>query len=135
MIARLSITTLMAAVQKVVERNTSYRCYDAVPENAVAPFYFVEVVSIQPKNAKFMYVDAFNLYIHCIAEASPSSVQVHELIQKLQEALTEEIALDLPYRLLRSVDNGVIVIKTDETGEKHAVCSFTFEVSYGFICK
>ena len=134
MIRRLPITTLLAAVQERVE-TTGKRCYDAVPLDAPAPFYYVEVVSIQPKNAKAMYVDAFNLYIHCIAEQSPSSVGVNVLIQNLQEALTEDIILPEPFNLIRCIDNGVTVIKTDETGEKHAICAISFEVAYGFICK
>ena len=135
MIKKLPITLLMSSVQEVIERNTGRRCYDAVPLNAETPFYFLDLVSVQPKNSKNMYVDSFNLYVHCIADESPSSVGVNALIQDLQEALTESIYLPVPFRLLNTFDNGVVVIKTDETGEKHAICAFSFEVAYGFICK
>ena len=135
MINKMSITTLMASVKNLIETNTKLNCYDAVPLDAPAPFYYMELVSVQPKNTKSMYVDSYNFYIHCIAPVDPSSVPVHELIQGLEEALTEDIALDEPYRLIRTIDNGVSVIRTDETGEKHAVCPISFEIAYGFICK
>lgn len=135
MIRKISITTLMAAIIDLVERNTGKRCYDAVPKDAPAPFYFLELVSVRPKNAKSMYVDSYDFQFHCIADVDYSSVKIHELIQGLEEALTEDIALDDPYNLIRTVDNGVAVIKTDETGEKHAICPVSFEISYGFICK
>ena len=135
MIRKISITTLMAAIIDLVERNTGKRCYDAVPPNAESPFYYLELVSVRPKNAKSMYVDSYDFQFHCIADVDYSSVKIHELIQGLEEALTEDIALDDPYNLIRTVDNGVSVIKTDETGEKHAVCPVSFEISYGFICK
>lgn len=135
MIRKISITTLMASIIDLVERNTGIRCYDAVPPNADSPFYYVELVSVKPKNAKSMYVDSYNFQFHCIADVDYSSVKIHELIQGLEEALTEDITLDDPYNLIRTVDNGVSVIKTDETGQKHAVLPVSYEISYGFICK
>lgn len=135
MLRKISITTLMAKIIDLVETNTGKRCYDAVPNNTPSPFYFLELVSVRPKNTKTMYVDSYNFQFHCIAEVDHSSVKIHELIQGLEEALTEDIALDDPYNLIRTVDNGVSVIKTDETGEKHAICPVSFEISYGFICK
>lgn len=134
MIQRLPITTLMAGIQERVE-STGKRCYDAVPLDAPAPFFFLELVSVAPKNTKSMYVDSFSVYIHCIAKENPSSVGVNALIQELQEAMTEDIYVPSPYRLLRAVSNGVTIIKTDETGERHAICAFSFEIAYGFICK
>lgn len=135
MIRKISITTLMASIIDLVERNTGIRCYDAVPPNADSPFYYVELVSVKPKNAKSMYVDSYNFQFHCIADVDYSSVKIHKLIQELEEALTEDITLDDPYNLIRTVDNGVSVIKTDETGQKHAVLPVSYEISYGFICK
>lgn len=135
MIRRLSITQVLKIVIEQVERVTHKRCYDAVPKDAPAPFYFIEVTNVTPKNTKSILVDQFNLYVHCIAEANPSSVPVNALIEGLQEALTERLYLPDPFDLIRIVDNGVIIIKTDETGEKHAVVSISIEIAYGYICK
>ena len=103
MLRKISITTLMAEIIKLVETNTGKRFYDAVPLNA--------------------------------PEVDYSSVKIHSLIQQLEEALTNNLTLDDPYNVIRVIDNGVRVIKTDETGEKHAICPVSFEISYGFICK
>lgn len=130
-----SPVTLIAAVQDKVESLTELRCYDHVPLNEASPLYFAEITQIQPANSKTMYRDVYSVAIHCIAEESPSSVGVYNLIENLQSALSEDIILPEPFTLVMQTDNGVQTIKTDESGEKHAIVSYDFTVCYGFICK
>ena len=132
---KLSPVTLVAAVQEKIQLYTGLKCYDAVPLNAASPFYFVEVTRILPANTKTMFRDNYTVWIHCIAEKEESSVGVYQLIEKLQEALSEDIALPAAFELIMQTDNGIQTIKTDETGEKHAVAIFEFMVCYGFKCK
>ena len=132
---KLSPVTLIAAVQEKVEALTGLRCYDHVPLNEASPLYFAEITRIQPANSKTMYRDVYSVAIHCIAEESPSSVGVYNLIENLQSALSEDIGLPEPFTLVMQTDNGAQTIKTDESGEKHAIVNFDFMVSYGFICK
>lgn len=132
---KLSPVTLIAAVQDKVESLTDLRCYDHVPLNEASPLYFAEITRIQPANSKTMYRDVYSVAIHCIAEESPSSVGVYNLIEYLQSALSEDITLPDPFTLVMQTDNGVQTIKTDESGEKHAIVSYDFTVCYGFICK
>lgn len=132
---KLSPVTLIAAVQKKVEALTELRCYDHVPLNEESPLYFAEITRIQPANSKTMFRDVYSVAIHCIAEESPSSVGVYNLIENLQSALSEDISLPEPFELVMQTDNGVQTIKTDESGEKHAIVSYDFTVCYGFICK
>lgn len=132
---KLSPVTLIAAIQNKIEENTGIRCYDAVPENAESPFYFAEITRILPANTKTMFRDNYTVWIHCIAEESKSSIGVYQLIEGVQEALTEDIVLPEPFDLVMQTDSGVQTIKTDETGEKHAVETFDFMVCYGFKCK
>lgn len=132
---KLSPVTLIAAVQDKVEALTGLRCYDHVPLNEASPLYFAEITRIQPANSKTMYRDVYSVAIHCIAEESPSSVGVYNLIENLQSALSEDISLPEPFTLVMQTDNGVQTIKTDESGEKHAIVSYDFTVCYGFICK
>ncbi|HIZ80716.1 MAG TPA: DUF5072 domain-containing protein [Candidatus Mediterraneibacter pullistercoris] len=132
---KLSPVTLIAAVQDKVEALTGLRCYDHVPLNEASPLYFAEITRIQPANSKTMYRDVYSVAIHCIAEESPSSVGVYNLIENLQSALSEDISLPEPFTLVMQTDNGVQTIKTDESGEKHAIVNFDFMVSYGFMCK
>lgn len=132
---KLSPVTLIAAVQDKIETLTDLRCYDHVPMNEESPLYFAEITRIQPANSKTMYRDVYSVAIHCIAEESPSSVGVYNLIENLQSALSEDISLPEPFELVMQTDNGVQTIKTDESGEKHAIVSYDFTVCYGFICK
>ena len=132
---KLSPVTLIAAVQEKVEALTGLRCYDHVPLNETSPLYFAEIIRIQPANSKTMFRDVYSVAIHCIAEESPSSVGVYNLIENLQSALSEDISLPEPFTLVMQTDNGVQTIKTDESGEKHAIVNFDFMVCYGFMCK
>ena len=132
---KLSPVTLIAAVQEKVEALTGLRCYDHVPLNEASPLYFAEITRIQPANSKTMFRDVYSVAIHCIAEESPSSVGVYNLIENLQSALSEDITLPEPFELVMQTDNGVQTIKTDESGEKHAIVNFDFMVCYGFMCK
>lgn len=132
---KLSPITLIKAIQNQVEAETGLRCYDHVPFNEKSPFYYAELTRTLPANTKTMYRDNYTVTIHCIAEKSPSSVGVYELIEKLGSALSEDIILPEPFEMVLQTDNGVSTIKEDESGEKHAVASFSFMVCYGFICK
>lgn len=130
---KIGIKTLIAAIQERVEE-TGLRCYDYVEENTAAPFYFAEVIRQTPAHSKTMFRDVFTVWIHCIAEGD-SSVGVSNLIENLQEVMTEDITLPEPFELVLQTDAGVQTIKTDETGEKHAVVAFEFMICYGFKCK
>ena len=132
---KMGLTVLIASIQRLVELSTSTKCYDAVPLNAESPFYFAEVVRVTPSNTKTMYRDLFSVQIHAIAKKEKSSVGIYQLLQNLQEALSEDITLPEPFELIMQTDGGVQTIKEDETGEKHAVINFEFMVCYGFICK
>ncbi len=136
---RLNVTELIASIQEKVESKTGLRCYDYVDLNTPSPFYFAELIKTTPANSKTMFKDIFTVNIHCIAEPPKgdiiSSTGVYELIEKLEEALSEEIELSEPFELIMQTNNGIQNIKTDETREKHATLSYDFMVCYGFICK
>ena len=132
---QIGLVDLISAVQKRVEAGTDCRCYDVVPKNAKSPFYFAEVIGKRPSHSKTMWRDIFTVWIHVIAEPGNSSVQLYEMIQDLDEAMTEDIALPEEYELIMQTNNGIQTIKKDETGEKHAVVTFEFMVCYGFRCK
>lgn len=140
MYTQLGLVDLISSIQRQVQEKTGLRCYDAVPLNAPSPFYFAEVIGKRPAHSKTMWRDVFSVWIHVIAAPPPagekaSSVQVYDLIQSLEEALTEDIKLPAGFELVMQTDNGVQTIKTDETNEKHAVLDYEFMVCYGFKCK
>ena len=135
MLKRMNITDLMKAVQKQIKDGTGLPCYDSVPANAESPFFFMSYAGSQPADTKTMYVDRHTVDIHIIADVSPSSVPVFRYIQALEEAMTEDVSIPCPYKLVRQSSGGVRTIQNDETGEKHAVMSFTFLISYGYKVK
>ena len=132
---QIGLVDLIAAIQSKVRQKTGLKCYDAVPQNAISPFYYAEVVGKRPAHSKTMWRDIFTVWIHCIAEPGASSVPVYRMIQDLEEALTEDIDLPEDYELVMQTNNGVQTIKTDKTNEKHAVLAYEFMVCYGFKCK
>ena len=131
----MGLVDLISAIQNKVEERTGIRCYDAVPINKISPFYYAEVVGKRPAHSKTMWRDIFTVWIHAIAEPGESSVQIYDLIQRLEEALTEDIDLPEEYELIMQTNNGIQTIKTDETKEKHAVLAYEFMVCYGYKCK
>nr|DAU37975.1 MAG TPA: hypothetical protein [Caudoviricetes sp.] len=135
MYKQLGLVDLIHGIQAKVEEKTGVKCYDAVPRNAPSPFYFAEVIGKRPAHTKTMYRDVYTVWIHAIAQPGDSSVQIYEMIQQLEETLTEDISLPEGFELILQTSNGVQTIKTDETNEKHAVLSFEFTVCYGFKCK
>ena len=135
MLKQLGLVELIAAIQGRVEENTKLTCYDAIPRNAKSPFYYAEVINKRPTHSKTMYRDVFTVWIHVIASPGKSSVQVYELIQKLEESLTEDVQLPEGFDLMLQTNNGIQTIKLDETNEKHAVLAYEFMVCYGFKTK
>lgn len=132
MYKRLGLVDLISAIQLKVEDKTGLKCYDAVPSNAPSPFYFAEVVQKKADNTKTMLRDVFTVFIHAVAEPTGSSEKIYDLIQKLEEALSEEIELPEEFELILQTENGLQALKTDETDEKHAVISYDFTVCYGY---
>lgn len=137
MYKQIGLVELISAIQKKIEDKTGLRCYDAIPHNAPSPFYFAEVIGKDPAPSKTMYKDKFKVWIHAIAkpEKNGSSVGIYDLIQKLEEALTEDIEIPDDYELVAQMNNGIQTIKEDETKEKHGVLLYEFTVCYGFKCK
>lgn len=135
MYKQLGLVDLIKAVQSKVENKTGIKCYDFVPENVPSPFYFAEVIGKRPAHSKTMYRDIFTVWVHAIAEPKKSSIPIYHLINKLEEALTEDIELPDWIQLIMQTNNGVQTIKTDESNEKHAVIAYEFMVCYGFKCK
>ncbi len=132
---KMQISNLVKAIQSKVESATGIRCYHSIEENTPRPLYFVEVVKTMPANTKTMFRDNMTVYIHCITKAQDSSDELYSLIRKLQEALTEDVALQEPFELIIQADKGVQKIETDKTNERHAVVQYDFAVCYKFQCK
>lgn len=136
MFQRLGIAQFLGCLIDHVGEKTGIRCYD-YPDNVSSPLYSAEVTSTEVANTKTMYLDVFNVSIHCISEpVDPySNAPVLALVQTLQEAMTEGFALPEPFYLYRCDFAGMQALKRDESDEGHAVLSYRFFVCYGLRCK
>ena len=135
MLKKLGLVDLHAAIKERIEAGTGLSCYDKVPKNTKAPFYFVQIVNKRPEDTKTMFCEVFTVWIHAIAEPGRESTRIYELIQLAEESMTEEITLPAGVELIRQAEQGIQTIQTDETKEKHAVLAYDFKVSYGFKTK
>lgn len=136
MLQRLSVAQFIGCLIDHIEEATGLRCYD-YPDNVESPLFSVEIASTSTANTKTMYLDVFNVKIHCISEpVKPySNAPVLALVQTLQEAMTERFELPEPFSLYRLDHTGLETLKRDESGEGHAILTYQFYICYGFRCK
>lgn len=135
MFKQLGLTDLIAAIKQQIEADTDLTCYDVPPENAPSPLVYAEISGLKPDDTKTMYCKLYTVWLHVIAEEIPSSVPIHKHIQAVQEAMTDDITLPDGFGLVYQMDNGIQTIKTDETGEKHAILEFEFKISFAYKVK
>ncbi|MDT2258176.1 DUF5072 family protein [Paenibacillus larvae] len=135
MLQKLSFVEVLSAVHKKVEENTGLRCYDSIPNNEPVPFYFVEIVGQTPEPSKTMWKEKYQIFIHAFADGRNGSVPIFDLIQKLEEALTERIRIPEPFDLLMQTPTGVQRILIEEDGTKHAIMGYDIVICYGFKVK
>lgn len=134
MFKKLSFTAVLGAVIQKVEANTGLRCYDAVPKDIPYPYYHAEFLGTIPEKSKTMEKDRYQVIIHVFTEGD-GSVKVFDAIQKLEEALTEDIELPDDYEVTLQVPNGVSQILNEVDGSKHAVIGYDFVVFSGYKMK
>ena len=118
MYKQLGLTDLIAAIKQQLEANTDLTCYDVPPENAPSPLVYAEIAGLKPDDTKTMYCKLYTVWLHVIAEA-----------------MTDDITLPDGFGLVYQMDNGIQAIKTDETGEKHAILEFEFKISFAYKIK
>jgi cobyrinic acid a,c-diamide synthase len=134
MLQKISFISVLAAVINKVEANTGSRCYDAVPKNALMPYYHVEMLGTVPEKSKTMEKDRYQVVVHVYTEGG-GSVKVFNAIQKLEEALTDDIDLPDDYEVTLQVPTGVSQIIDEADGTKHAVIGYDFVVFSGYKMK
>jgi len=134
MLQKLSFISVLSAVIQKVEANTGLRCYDAVPKDNPVPYYHAEMLGSIPEKSKTMQKDRYQVVIHVHTEGK-GSTKVFEAIQKLEEALTEDIDLPGDYEVTLQVPNGVSQILDEADGTKHAIVGYDFVVFSGYKMK
>lgn len=135
MIKKINLIDLHEATKNKLEEKTDLRAYDIVPEDVKAPFLSLQCVGKEDSSTKTMFIEKFIFYIHCFAEGD-SSTKIYDVINKVEEALTEDIELPSEYNLVNQVEEGIVQIITEtETFEKRAILEYSFNICYGFKCK
>ena len=136
MLKRLSAGAFLGQLIRTIEERTEIKCYDD-PDNKPSPLYSVQLVKTEPQDTKTMFIDSYEVWVHCISEeVNPySNAPVLRLVQKLEEALTQDLKVEPPFFLHRQDYLGLQTLKKDASGEGHAVLTFRFLVCYGFRCK
>lgn len=134
MLHRVSPVDLLAAVVERVTDGTSYPCMSD-PDMAESPFYSLELVESRPERSKTMYLDTYVVWVHVIAAPSKTQETVLDMVQELEEAMTQPVELPDCFNLTRQVESGMQTINKDPTGEWHAVVAYELTVSYGLMVK
>lgn len=136
MIQRLSAADFVGRLMEVLENRTGIPCYSS-PDDEPSPLLSVQLLRSHPENTKTMFIDVFDIWIHCISEAAIpySDAPALELVKKVEGALMLPFNLPPPFTLQNIEYDGLETVKKDETGEGHAVLSFHFSVCYGFDVK
>lgn len=136
MIRRMGIGELLGCLIGHIEEGTGIACYD-FPEDRESPLFSVEIETTEDARTKTMFLDVFNVLIHCVSEpVEPfSSAPVLRLVQMAEEAMEREMELPAPFLLNTQDFMGLRRVGRDQSGEGHAVLSYRIEVCYGLICK
>ena len=136
MFKQLNAAELILAVKNAVELGTGVNCYDVVPRNAPAPFYYIELTSYSPQNTKNCFITQYNVNVHTICTVNASHVKLLKMLADLEEALTDDIILPDGFQMYRQVSGGTAsIFEETEASEIHAVTAFQFYVSYGYKVK
>lgn len=134
MFGKINIGDVHESIKSKLESKLDIRIYDTVPDNEKSPLIFIQCVGKNDASSKTMYIEDFKFYIHCLSDGDTSD-SIYSLIQQVEEALTEDIDLKNENFLVSQVEDGLMQILTEETGEKHAVIQYSFKICYGFKCK
>lgn len=133
---RLSAAVFLGSLIEAIEQRTGTPTYDT-PDGEASPLYSVELLKTEPANTKTMFVDRYDIRVHCISEAvTPySNAPALRLVQALEVALDDDLELPEPFYVFNQEYRGIRTLKKDPSGEGHAVTDWAFYVCYAYRCK
>lgn len=133
MLQQLSIVDVVAGVMEVLKKNIpDVPIADSMPKKSVTPLVHVAFGGIEPADTKTMYRTKYQILLYGFADGSQGSVAIFNLIQQIQEAMTDEPTLPEGCELLGAVPKGVAAIQDQADGSKMCVLTYELTVSYGF---
>lgn len=136
MLKKLSFVDLVASIMSLLKTNTGEKVFDYVPVNEKSPLIYIEAAGKEPSDTKTMFFEIYKVNIHAVSEPYEGNTAIYNLINKIEEALTEDITLPEGFTLIFQISDGVNSIYDEpETKEKHAVLPVRFKVAYGYKIK
>ena len=136
MFEKLSLVSLIKAIITQLKGKTAAGVYDFVPQDEPFPFIYALAAGKEPNDTKDMFCEVYKVDIHAVAEPSNDNTAIYNLINEIEEALTEDITLPEGFNLICQYSDGVDTIYEEkETKEKHAILPFHFKVAYGYKIK
>lgn len=137
LLRRFSVTELLAVLMDHISTRTGHPVYDH-PGDQKSPFYAFESITSKPNNTKTMFMDRYEVPIHVISEPIKGEFSIQptlDLIQELEEAMSEEITLPCQFLLVNQEYGGIEVLKQDPSNEGHGIVNFAFDICYGYNIK
>lgn len=132
---KLGFIRLFQALKERIETGTPYPLLDAVEVDRLPPFYIGEFSLKEQSNTKNMYCETFYIEIHAISEAGQSKEQLYELIELLEDAMTEDIVLPPCFIVISQESEGAYDFVQEASGEWRATVPFQIRIAYGFKSK
>ena len=92
--------------------------------------YYVQVVKTQTTGSKTSYCETITVWIYAVCPSNDQH-EKNNMLNALNEALTEDIELPQPYILVMQKDSGRQQTDQKENDKREAVEAYDFVVSYG----
>jgi hypothetical protein len=133
MLQQLSVVEVVGGVMDVLKKNIpDVPVKDSMPKDSITPMINVSFGGIEPADTKTMFRTKYQILLYGFADGSHGSVAIFNLIQQIQEAMTDEPALPDGCELIGSFPKGVAAIQDQSDGSKMCVLTYELTISYGF---
>ncbi|MCG4732711.1 DUF5072 domain-containing protein [Casaltella massiliensis] len=127
---RINLNDLISAVETQVKERTGVECSSQIRETAGEPYYYIQVVKTQTTGSKTSYCETITVWIYAVCPSNDQH-EKNNMLNALNEALTEDIELPQPYILVMQKDSGRQQTDQKENDKREAMEAYDFVVSYG----
>lgn len=135
MLEKLSLNDLQGAIAELIQNNTGIVVWDQDPESKPVPRYLMRIKGKENISSKTAFLERYTFWIHAIASAEGANPDVYDLVQLLEEALTEDISLPQGFCLIDTSEKGVLAVKDEPGGQRRVIVKYEFTIAYGLIPK
>lgn len=132
MIQKLNFNMIQRGVSKLLKKHLDYNVYTHVPDDAKAPFIFIES-SLTPynNNTKTNFLEWYRVDIHIVSDIKNSKADIFNKMSLVRETMTEEIEVGEDFKIITQIEDGIPQPRLNqETKEYEATLAFIFKVAY-----